>query len=144
MEKLNLLELKRIQTNLPKIQIGNSENSYNYIKNFYSDDITIFESFFILCLDRNCNTIAYAKISQGGIAGTYVDVKIIAKYAVDCLCNSIILAHNHPSGNLLPSEADIQITKKIKLGLELLDIKILDHIILSDESFYSFADNYIL
>ena len=84
------------------------------------------------------------KISQGGISGTVVDTKIIAKYCVDTLCSAVILAHNHPSGNLNPSTQDIKITRKIKEGLELLDVKVLDHVILTSDSYYSFADENIL
>jgi DNA repair protein RadC len=91
-------------------------------------------------LNQANETIAYAKISQGGIAGTIVDVKIIAKYALDCLSPAIILAHNHPSGNPTPSRADINITKKIKEGLKLLDIAVLDHLVLFNDSYTSMAD----
>ena len=91
-------------------------------------------------LNQANKTIGYAKISQGGIAGTVVDVRIIAKYAVESLAVSVILAHNHPSGNLKPSEADLIITKKIKEGLKILDIKVFDHIILSADNYYSFED----
>jgi len=92
-------------------------------------------------LDRANNTAGFAKISQGGTAGTVVDIKIIAKYAVESLSSSVIICHNHPSGNITPSEADINITKKIKDALLLFDIKLTDHIILSENNYYSFADN---
>jgi DNA repair protein RadC len=144
METIKFLELKKTQTEFPKVSITNSMDAYNFIKQFYSDDIEIFESFFILLLNRANKTIAYAKISQGGVAGTVVDVKIIAKYAVDCLASSVILAHNHPSGNKLPSEGDLIITNKAKEGLKLLDINVQDHLIITSNDFYSFADNYIL
>lgn len=82
-------------------------------------------------------------ISQGisAIAGTVVDVRIIAKYAVDSLAVGVILAHNHPSGNLKPSEADHRLTRQTKEGLKLLNIDVLDHIILTAEGYYSLADN---
>lgn len=135
-----LYELKKIQTDFPKVKIRSSKNSADFIRQFYSDDIEIYESFFLLLLNRANDTIGYAKISQGGTCGTVVDIKIIAKYAVDSLANSVILAHNHPSGTLSPSSQDIDITEKIKKGLSLLDIKVLDHIILTSSSYYSFAD----
>ena len=144
MENVKFLELKKTQTDFPRVTISNSLVAYDFIKQFYSDDIEIFESFFILLLNRANKTIAYAKISQGGVAGTYVDVKLIAKYAVDCLASSVILAHNHPSGNKLPSEADKIITNKAKEGLKLLDINVQDHLIITSNDFYSFVDNYIL
>jgi DNA repair protein RadC len=140
MKTIKLFELKKIQTEFPAIKISSSNEAANFIRRFYFDDIEIFESFFILLLNQANKTIGYAKISQGGIAGTVVDVRIIAKYAVESLAVSVILAHNHPSGNLKPSEADLTITKKIKEGLKILDIKVLDHIILTADSYYSFEN----
>lgn len=144
MSKVKLYELKKIQSDFPKTKITSSKESEEFIRQFYSDDLGIFESFFILLLNRNNQTIGYAKISQGGITGTVVDVKIIAKYVVDSLASSVILAHNHPSGNLKPSQSDLIITDRIKNALSLLDTKVLDHIILTEGSYYSFLDNQIL
>lgn len=135
-----LYELKKNKTEFKNIKITNSQDSANFIRQFYSDDIGIFESFFILMLNRSNTTIGYAKISQGGTCGTVVDIKIVAKYAVDSLANSVILAHNHPSGSLTPSAQDLEITSKIKQGLSLLEIQVLDHIILTEDNYYSFAD----
>ena len=87
---------------------------------------------------------SYAKISQGGTSATVVDPKIIAKYAVDDLCSSVILVHNHPSGNKEPSQPDKDLTKKIKTGLRMFDIGVLDHIITTKDSYTSFADEEIL
>ena len=141
MKNIKLYELKKIQTEFPSTKITSSKESYEFIKQFYVDDIEIFENCFILLLNNSNKTIGYAKISQGGITGTVIDVRLIAKYAVDSLATSVILAHNHPSGNLHPSNADINLTEKAKKGLNLLDINILDHIILTSENYYSFADN---
>ena len=141
MKNIKLYELKKIQTEFPATKITSSKESYEFIKQFYVDDIEIFENCFILLLNNSNKTIGYAKISQGGITGTVIDVRLIAKYAVDSLATSVILAHNHPSGNLHPSNADINLTEKAKKGLNLLDINILDHIILTSENYYSFADN---
>jgi DNA repair protein RadC len=140
MKTVKYLELKKNQTNFPKTKINSSELAADFIRGFYSDDIGIFESFFILLLDRANNTTGYAKISQGGVAGTIIDVKIIAKYAVDFLSSNVILAHNHPSGQLFPSDQDLTMTKKVKQALELLDVQVLDHIILTEEGYYSFSD----
>ena len=140
MKNIPLFELKKIQTDFPKQKLTSSKLSSEFIRQFYSDDIEIYESFFILMLNRANETIGYAKISQGGICGTIVDVKLVAKFVVDSLASSIIIAHNHPSGNLLPSEADIQITIKIKVLVKLLDSILLDHIILTKESYYSLSD----
>ena len=133
--------LKYTKTDIQKTKITTSESASNVIRKFYFDDINIYESFFILLLNKANNTTGFAKISQGGTAGTVVDIKIIAKYAVESLSSAVIICHNHPSGNITPSEADINITKKIKDALLLLDIKLIDHIILSENNYYSFADN---
>lgn len=140
MSTIKLYELKKIQTDFPKEKINSQIQSAEFIRNFYGDDLEIFESFFILLMNRQNQTIAYAKISQGGITGTLVDVRLIAKYAVESLATSIILAHNHPSGNKMPSEQDIRLTKKVKDALLILDINVVDHIILTADSFYSFFE----
>ena len=141
MGTIKLFELKKIQTEFPSEKITSSDQAANFIRRFYFDDIEIFESFFILLLNQANKTIGYAKISQGGISGTVVDVRIIAKYAIEALATSVILAHNHPSGNLTPSQSDITITEKIKAGLKILDIKVFDHLILTADSFYSMENN---
>ena len=133
--------LKYTKSEIQKTKITTSESASKVIRQFYFDDINIYESFFILLLNRANNTTGFAKISQGGTAGTVVDIKIIAKYAVESLSSAVIICHNHPSGNKQPSEADINITKKIKDALLLLDIKLIDHIIITENDFYSFADN---
>lgn len=138
------LKAKKTPSNFEKVKIISSNDAFKVIKQFYFDDIDIFESFFILCLNRNNQTIAYAKISQGGVAGTVVDIKLIAKYAIDCLASGVILAHNHPSGNLKASNEDLAITKRIKEGLKTLDIQVLDHIILTSDGYLSFGDEGIL
>lgn len=141
MKTIKLFELKKNKSDFERVKITSSKDAYNVIRKFYYDDISIYESFFILMLDRSNNTIGYAKISQGGIVGTVVDLKLIAKYCIDSLCSSVILAHNHPSGNLTPSIQDKEITKKIKNGLNLLEVNTFDHLILTEESYYSFSDN---
>lgn len=133
--------LKYTKSEIQKTKVTTSESASNVIRKFYFDDINIYESFFILLLNRANNTTGFAKISQGGTAGTCVDIKIIAKYAVDSLSPNVIICHNHPSGNKQPSDADINITKRIKDALLLLDIKLIDHIIITENDFYSFADN---
>lgn len=131
--------IKANATDFPKAHIKSSTDSAAFIRQFYND-MEVCESFYILFLNRANNTVGYAKISQGGVAGTVVDPKIIGKYMVDTLACAVILAHNHPSGNLKPSEADKRITKKIQKVGELLDCQVLDHIILTHDAYYSFAD----
>jgi DNA repair protein RadC len=138
------ITLKMNKTDFPKVKITGSKDAIGFIRQFYSDDLEIYESFFILLLNRANSTIGYAKISQGGLAGTVVDPIIVAKYAIDSLSKSVILCHNHPSGNTMPSDADKQITNKIKNTLTLFDCTVLDHIILASDSYYSFSDECIL
>jgi DNA repair protein RadC len=133
--------LKYTKSEIQKTKVTTSESAFSIIKQFYFDDINIYESFFILLLNSQNNTTGFAKISQGGTAGTVVDIKIIAKYAVDSLSPKVIICHNHPSGNKQPSDADLNITRRIKDALLLLDIKLIDHIIITENDFYSFADN---
>ena len=138
------LKAKATPSNFEKTKIKSGKDAYDVIRKFYHDDIIIYESFFLLLLDRQNNTIAYVKISQGGVAGTVVDPKIIAKYAIDVLASGVILAHNHPSGSLVPSHQDISITNRIKEGLGLLDVNVLDHIILTENSYCSFQENGLI
>jgi len=98
------------------------------------------EEFWILLLNRSNAVIKKECISRGGVSGTVVDTKIILKMALENLASAIMLFHNHPSGNLKPSEADIKITKNIKEASKLMDIQLLDHIIMTDDNFYSFND----
>jgi DNA repair protein RadC len=130
-------ELKRTKSEFKSVKITNGDDSFNVIRNFYSDDIEIFESGFILLLNNSNNTIGYAKISQGGITGTVVDIRIIAKYAIDSLATGVIFAHNHPSGNLKASEQDLLMTKKIKEGLKTLDITLIDSLIITSDGYIS-------
>lgn len=103
-----------------------------------------YEEFWILLLNRSNKIIDKKKISQGGISGTVTDIKMILKLAIDKLSSSIILCHNHPSGNNKPSEQDISITKKIKESAKLMDINLLDHIIICEKRYFSFADEGLI
>ncbi len=144
MTKLNEITLSAKKSEFNTCKITSSRSAADCIRQFYGSDIGLFESFFLLLLNRGNKTIGYVKISQGGVCGTVVDPKIVAKYAIDSLASSVILCHNHPSGELRPSMADQDITRKIVEGLNLFDIQTLDHIILSDDGFFSFQDDGIL
>lgn len=102
------------------------------------------EEFWVLLLNRSNRVIEKMRMSQGGISGTVTDVRIIMKKAVEHLASGIIVCHNHPSGNINPSESDAKITQKIKEAGTLLDIQLLDHLIISGRDYYSFADNGLL
>jgi DNA repair protein RadC len=142
--KIDYITLRKEFSTFNKIKITSSKISADYIRQFYHDDLLIYESFFLLLLDNSLNTIGYAKISQGGIVGTVVDVRIVCKYAIDALATHVIFAHNHPSGRVMASDADISITKKMKDALKMFDVQVLDHIILAHDQYLSFADDGIL
>ena len=139
--KTKLYEIKKIQSEFPKVKIQHSSEAAEFIRKFYGDDLEIFESFFILLLDKGNQTIGYAKISQGGICSTIVDKKILCKYVVDSLASGVILAHNHPSGTLRPSEQDLKITRDLQECIKMFDSVILDHVILTADNYFSFSDN---
>lgn len=144
METIEKISLVKEPTDFKRVKIGSSSDASEYIRQFYDSDIEIYESFFILLLNRQNQTIGYAKISQGGIVGTVVDVKLILKYVVESLSTGVILAHNHPSGNLKPSREDELITEKIKKALTLVDSSLFDHIILTRDGYTSMADDGLI
>ncbi len=121
----------------PKIR---SSNDVYSIFNPLLADLT-HEEFWLLYLNRSNKILSRHKLSQGGISGTITDVRLIIKKAIELLASSIIICHNHPSGNLDPSEADTRITQKIKEAAGYFDISLLDHIIVTDNGYYSYADN---
>jgi len=102
------------------------------------------EEFWILYLNNANKIIEKLPISKGGITGTLVDVRTTLKKALELGATSLILAHNHPSGNLNPSEADKQLTNKLKIAAESIDIKVLDHLIVTEKSYFSFADEGLM
>tara|TARA_R110002049_G_scaffold305931_2_gene503547 strand:- start:3903 stop:4601 length:699 start_codon:yes stop_codon:yes gene_type:complete len=102
------------------------------------------EEFWIVYLNNSNKVIHTAQLSKGGITGTLVDVRLVLKQALEIGAIGLILAHNHPSGGLIPSMADKQITEKLKTAAQALDIKVLDHIIITQREYYSFADEDIL
>jgi DNA repair protein RadC len=123
-------------------QIRSSKDVSDIFQPLLSD--LMHEEFWILFLNRSNKVITQMKLSQGGLSGTVTDVRMIMKKAVECLASGIIVCHNHPSGNLNPSESDSKITQKIKEAGNLMDIQLLDHLIISDKDYYSFADNGLL
>lgn len=123
-----------------RVKITNSQDAYNLFREIWSDQIELREEFMALYLNRANHVIGWFRVSIGGTSGTVVDPKIIFSVALKCMAHGIILCHNHPSGNLKPSEADIKLTKKIGKGCELFDISLLDHIILTTENYLSMTD----
>ena len=123
---------------IKKPKILSSKDVHDYIIGDLQD--LPHEEFWILLLNRSNTVISKHQISSGGVSGTVVDSKMIFKSALENLASSIILIHNHPSGNLKPSEADLRLTEKLKESGTLLDIPVLDHLIITDSAYYSFAD----
>lgn len=123
---------------------GSYESAEVLRKCFDADTIEWCESFIVLALNRANKVVGFYKASSGGITGTVADPRMIMQYALLSNATSLILSHNHPSGNLRPSRADEELTNKIKGAATYLDIKILDHIIISDAGYYSFADEGLL
>ena len=147
----NIPEIKisvSLDTNLKKselLTITSSKDAYHIFQRvFNADTFHWSEEFILLCLNNSNKVVGFYKLSSGGMTGTVVDVRMIFTTALNCLATAIIIAHNHPSGTLQPSEADKAITRRIKEASKTLDISVLDHLIITDEDFYSFADNGLL
>jgi len=123
-----------------RAKVTRSQDVYDWLRKIWSKQIDIREEMYVLYLNRNNEILGYHQLSMGGINGTVADVRLLFAVAVKSLCSSVLLAHNHPSGNLRPSNADIQLTKKIKEAGNILDISVLDHLIVTKDGYYSLAD----
>ena len=127
--------------NVDRIKVSNSREVYNLLlANWDKTKIEYVEQFKILLLNRANKVIGIYEVSSGGTTGTVADPKLIFTAALKLNANSIILCHNHPSGNLTPSEEDMKLTRKIKEAGLLLDLLVIDHMIISNEGYYSFSD----
>jgi len=139
------LSLSKVAENeLPNESIQLSQDVFDMALNFIdTETVGIYESFYALFLNRANKPVGWAVISTGGVSGTVVDNRILFSHAVLALASSIIVFHNHPSGNLTPSTADIQLTAKIEQAAPLLEMQLLDHIIISSDlqNYYSFRVN---
>lgn len=120
--------------------VNRSQDAVDFFRTIWSERLEYIEEFYILLLNRSNRIMGYLKVSEGGTAGTVVDAKIIFQGALKCNASGIILCHNHPSGNLKPSDQDIQITRKIKQAGATLDVAVLDHVILTADGYFSFSD----
>jgi DNA repair protein RadC len=149
--------MKTYKSNLPQItlvlkkgetlncQIAESQNAVDVFRKIWDiDTLPIYESMICIFLNKANNTIGWFKVSQGGLSGTVVDIRLILATALSCLASAIIMCHNHPSGNLNPSESDRKITMRLKAAAETMDIDVLDHIIITEDTHYSFADSGII
>ena len=145
MNTIREIKLSYSKNGVENIKITGSESAYKLLlDNWDMDTIELQEEFKVLLLNRANQVLGIYPLSKGGVSGTIVDVKLLLAAAIKANASSIIIAHNHPSGNLKPSESDNRLTKKIKEGAKLLDINLLDHIIVTKDSYYSFTDNSIV
>lgn len=133
--------------NNPKLPpITSSRDAFNIFRQYWSDQINWIEEFYMLCLNRANAVVGIYRVSVGGTAGTCVDPKVVFQVALGSHASSIILAHNHPSGNTVVSTADKTLTQRFKEVGKLLDLPVLDHLILTPDTdiYTSFADTGIL
>lgn len=144
----NLSEIKIAYSTKVKFKdmqkITSSRDCESVLRNIWSPQLELREEFYLLLLNRANKVVGWHCISQGGLDSTVADIRIIFSITLKCVACGIIVAHNHPSGNLKPSETDIALTRKIKEAGKLLDITLFDHLILSNEGYYSFADEGML
>jgi DNA repair protein RadC len=139
---LELGKRRQRSSALEKPTIRSSAQAYDYIQASLSD--LAHEEFLVLFMNKAMKPISHEVLSRGGVSGTVTDIKIILKYAIEKLSPCILVAHNHPSGNLKPSHADITMTKQLKDSCKLMDIHLYDHIIIGHNAYYSFLDEGVL
>lgn len=139
---LELGRRRRIEEALEQKKISSSLSVFELMQPIIGE--LPHEEFWIIYLNNSNKVIDQIQLSKGGITGTLVDVRLTLRKALELGATALILSHNHPSGNLNASEADKQLTKKLKTGAESLDIKVLDHIIVTEKSYFSFADEGLL
>lgn len=122
--------------------VTSSRDAYDYLYPYMAD--LSHEQFFVLLMRRNNTIIRHVQVSAGGVSGTLVDPKLVFNPALEHLASAVIISHNHPSGNLKPSQADISLTRKLKDGGDLLEIRVLDHLIFTNHAYFSFADEGLM
>ena len=129
-----------------RLQVKCSKDAFDiFMENWDLDSIEHIEEFKLLLMNRSNSVLGILTVSKGGISGTITDIRLIYQAAIKANASGIIVCHNHPSGNLNPSESDAKLTQKIKQAGLLMDIQLLDHFIITmDGSYYSFADNGLL
>jgi DNA repair protein RadC len=148
--ELNEFEIKKIKNTfkidgIEKLRVTSSQDAVNILRKLFSEDtINAYEQAYILYLNKNNKVIGYYHHSSGGVDGTVMDVQMISGMALKSLAKGVIIAHNHPSENTLPSDADKTVTNKLKNALSLFNILLIDSIILTDDSFFSFANDGLI
>jgi len=127
-----------------KQKISSSASAYEILKSNWNEGrLELQEEFKVLLLNRANDVLGIYNMSMGSVSGTVVDIRLLFAVALKCNASGIVISHNHPSGNLNPSEADKELTKKIKQASDIFDIKMIDHIIITHLGYYSFLDNGI-
>jgi DNA repair protein RadC len=122
-------------------KITSSKDAYSILQAIYNPDkVEHVEEMFLLFLNRGNHVLGWAKISSGGTSGTVVDVKLVYQLALGANASALVFSHNHPSGSVKPSDADVKLTKKMQQAGLLLDILVVDHIIYAPDAYYSFSD----
>jgi len=143
MAALELGKRRQSAMALERPKLSSSSDLFNVLNSYFLDKTL--EEFYVVFLNAGNRLISLQQISNGGITSTVVDTRVIFKKALELSgVTQLVLAHNHPSGSLFPSEPDKRLTERVKEGGKLLDIKLLDHLIVAGNQFYSFADNGIL
>lgn len=143
--KLPSIKVKVTISKGEKIVIQSPDHVYDVLRKIFNNDTLLWtEEMIMICMNRANQVIGYHKIASGGFSGVVCDPKVIMTIALQSAASSIILAHNHPSGNLQPSQADIEVTRKIKNACDFLDMKLLDHMIITDNGFTSLANEGII
>ncbi|MFT4851375.1 MAG: DNA repair protein RadC [Sediminicola sp.] len=139
---LELGRRRRAEEALEKIKINSSKSVFDLMQPNIGD--LPHEEFWIIYLNNSNKVLQTSQLSKGGITGTLVDIRLALKNALQLGAVALILSHNHPSGTLKPSQADISLTKKLTKAGEILDIKVLDHVIITEKAYFSFADENLL
>ena len=135
------VELTYKSTSKTRSKIYSSEDAYKVLLPTYKEGAICYKEYFkVLFLNQSSQVLGYTLISEGGITDTTVDVRVILQAALLTNSVAIILAHNHPSGSMKPSRQDMEITKQVKDAARFMRITVTDHLILTDEGYYSFAD----
>jgi len=137
-EMSTIYVVKKVVNN---IKISGSQDVNNFVREIYPVNLDDRECVLSIYLNNSNRTLGYGICSIGGYTGTLVDIRIVLKEALLLSAVSIVLCHNHPSGTLQPSQSDLTLTKKVKDAAAIMDIRLLDHLILTEDSFYSFADD---
>ena len=143
--KFPKIKVKVSVTKGDKVTITSPEKMVEVMRSIFNADTLMWtEEVIMVCLNRANDVVGYYRVSSGGFSGTILDPRVVMTIALNNASSSIILAHNHPSGNLKPSEGDKAITEKIRNACAFFDMKLLDHLIITDESYFAFSENGLL